>query len=97
MKVTQTSFKNRRLGLFVSMTSIEEFVSMKFVATSHIKSPFDGVGRTIKQLATRASLQRLQNNQIMTATRLLEFCQEEICGIKVYFLDKDSLTLTRGS
>ena len=61
------------------------------------KSPCDGVGGTIKQLATRASLQRSQNNQIVKATRLLEFCQEEICGIKVYFLDKDSLTLTRKS
>ena len=68
-----------------------------FFATSQGKSPCDGVGGAIKQLATRAGLQGPQKNQIVTATRLLEFCQEEICGIKVYFLDKDSLTLTRES
>lgn len=46
---------------------------MAFFATSHEKSPFDGVGGTLKRLATRASLQRLNESQIQTAKELYEW------------------------
>ena len=41
--------------------------SWTFFATSHGKSPCDGVGGTIKRLVTNASLQRPGNQQILTA------------------------------
>ena len=41
-----------------------------FFATSHGKSPCDGIGGTVKRLTTRASLQRPISNQILTAAKL---------------------------
>ena len=37
-----------------------------FFATSHGKSPCDGIGGTLKRLAARASLQRTKTEQILT-------------------------------
>ena len=37
-----------------------------FYATPHGKGPCDGIGGTVKRLATRASLQRAYHSQIMT-------------------------------
>ena len=66
-----------------------------FFATSHGKSPCDGVGRTVKRLVSRASLQRPINNQILTAESFFEFCQENISGISFDYLTTDSLVSTR--
>ena len=52
-----------------------------FFATSHGKSPCDGVGGTVKRLAARASLQRPINNQILTSLNLYYFCKESVSGI----------------
>ena len=52
-----------------------------FFATSHGKSPCDGLGGTIKRLTARASLQRPIKNQILTAMEVLEYCQKEVQGI----------------
>ena len=38
-----------------------------FFATSHGKSPCDGIGGTTKRLAARASLQSAADNQILTS------------------------------
>ena len=37
---------------------------MAFLATSHGKGPCDGIGGTVKRLATKASLQRTLDCQI---------------------------------
>ena len=50
-------------------------------ATSHGKSTCDGAGKTVKQLVTRASLQRPISNQILTSNKMFEFCVEKIKGI----------------
>ena len=47
-----------------------------FFATSHGKSPCDGIGRTVKRLAAKASLQRPIHNQILSAVKMLEFCRQ---------------------
>ena len=59
-----------------------------FFATSHGKSPCDGIGRTVKRLVTTASLQGPISNQILTADKMFEFCVEEIKGIDFLFLKK---------
>ena len=62
-----------------------------FFATSHGKSPCDGIGGTVKRLVTRASLQRPTSNQILTAYKMLEFCAEEIKGIDFLFLKNQEI------
>ena len=62
-----------------------------FFATSHGKSPCDGIGGTVKRLVTRASLQRPISNQILTADKMFEFCVEEIKGIDFLFLKNQEI------
>ena len=69
--------------------------SWSFFATSHGKSPCDGLGGTLKRLAARASLQRPTTEQILSAEQLLEFCQKEVPGIKVFFISKLSMESVR--
>ena len=51
-----------------------------FFATSHGKGPCDGLGGTLKRLATKASLQRcsegLNTEPILTPMAFFEFCKE---------------------
>ena len=49
-----------------------------FFATSHGKSPCDGIGGTIKRLTTRASLQRPLSDQILSTAAMFEFCKSSI-------------------
>ena len=55
-----------------------------FFATSHGKGPCDGVGGTVKRLATRASLQR-PNNPILTPKQFFEFAQQSITAVTFAF------------
>ena len=64
-------------------------------ATSHGKSTCDGTGRTVKQLVTRASLQRQISNQILIADKMFEFCVEEIKGIDFLFLKNQEIANIR--
>ncbi|KAL5484132.1 hypothetical protein EMCRGX_G020580 [Ephydatia muelleri] len=52
-----------------------------FFATSHGKSAGDGAGGTLKRLATRASLQHLYQDHILTAEQLYQFAVSEIKGM----------------
>lgn len=51
-------------------------VEWSFFATSHGKSPCDGVGAVVKRPTTKASLQRFYDDQIMSATQMYNFCKE---------------------
>ena len=51
-----------------------------FFATSHGKSPCDGIGGTVKSQIARASLHRPLNDQILTFDAVKKFC-ETIKGI----------------
>jgi hypothetical protein len=53
-----------------------------FFATSHGKSPCDGIGGTVKRLTARASLQRPLNHQILTPQDMFEFAQINMHGIR---------------
>ena len=56
-----------------------------FFATSHMKSAGDGAGGTLKRLATKASLQRLYKDHILTAEQLYLFAVSEIKGMHFGF------------
>ena len=49
-----------------------------FVATSHWKSPCDGIDSTVKCKKLFASLQRTVNNQILTFLAIKEYCRSSI-------------------
>ena len=53
-----------------------------FFATSHGKSPCDGIEGTVKRLVARASLQRPLDNQILSMEKMFEYCQSNIQGIR---------------
>lgn len=54
-----------------------------FFATSHGKSPCDGIGGTIKRLT---ALRKSAKSQIMDAEAKFEFCQNAIAGITSVFI-----------
>ena len=55
---------------------------------------FCGVGRTVKHLATRASLQRPLDNQILTPYQLFEFASQDISGITSFYVDSETIKKT---
>ena len=55
-----------------------------FFATSHGKGVCDGIGGTVKRPVTKASLQWLYNDQILTSDAIINFCKENIHGIKFF-------------
>ena len=67
-----------------------------FFATSHGKQPCDGIGCTVKQLVSNASLQRINNSQILNPHDV-SVLQKSIQGNKFFFITKDELTKTRES
>lgn len=66
-----------------------------FFATSHGKSPCDGIGGTVKRLAARASLQRPSGNQILTPTDLFAYCDKNVSGITFLFVSKEDIESAR--
>ena len=78
-----SQYKNRKN--FVNLCNHETDFGVKaewhFSATSHGKGACDGVGGTVKHLASRASLQRPYDQQIMTPHQLFEWASNNIQGI----------------
>ena len=78
-----SQYKNRKN--FVNLCNHETDFGVKaewhFSATSHGKGACDGVGGTVKRLASRASLQRPYDQQIMTPHQLFEWASNNIQGI----------------
>ena len=62
-----------------------------FFATSHGKSPCDGIGGTVKRLAARASLQATTTDHILTLEQLHMWCIKNIHGIKFFFVSKEKI------
>jgi hypothetical protein len=80
-------YKSR--GYFYNLCLHEKKYGMKAThtsfATSHGKNQCDADGGSIKRKARRASLQRVLENQIITAEDLFEFCQQEMSD-KFHFI-----------
>lgn len=62
-----------------------------FFATSHGKSPCDGLGGTTKRLVARASLQATEEDQILTPLQMFQWADENIDGIKFFFVSDDDV------
>ena len=62
-----------------------------FFATSHGKSPCDGIGGTVKRLVARASLQATVDNHILTARDMFKWSEEHIRGITFLFVTADDV------
>lgn len=62
-----------------------------FFATSHGKSPCDGIGGTIKREASRASLRATVTNQILTPEDLYKWSKLNIKGIEVIYISSDNI------
>ena len=58
---------------------------MAFFATSHGKSPCDGIGGTVKRLVARASLQAATDGHILNASKMYDWSSRNIPGVKVFF------------
>ena len=67
---------------------------MELLCNFHGKNLCDGVGRTVKHLATRASLQRPLDNQILTPYQLFEFASQDISGITSFYVDSETIKKT---
>ena len=66
-----------------------------FFATSHGKSPCDGIGGTVKRLAARVSLQAVNTNHILTAQQLFQWAEANIQGITFLFISKEDVELAK--
>jgi len=85
------NFKN--LCLHQSDFGVE--AEWNFFATSHGKSPCDGVGGTVKRLVARHSLQAINTGQILTPVQMYEWAKANIEGINFFFADKDDVSRHR--
>lgn len=68
-----------------------------FFATSHGKSPCDGIGGTVKRLAARASLQSCTTHHILTPQELYQWAEKYINGIKFFFVPQSQVERQRRS
>ena len=57
-----------------------------FFATAHGKGPCDGIGGTVKRLATKGSLQRPFTDQIQTPIQLYEWAKGAIKSVHFQFI-----------
>ena len=63
-----------------------------FFATSHGKSPCNGLGGTIKRKLTTESLSRTKTSPIVTALQAYECCKNTMPIVEFFFVPKDDLT-----
>ncbi len=68
-----------------------------FFATSHGKSPCDGIGGTVKRLAAHSCLQHPLQGQILTPDDLYSFCRDNISGVISVFVSKEEIEMVRKS
>ena len=70
--------------------------SWSLFATSHGKSPCDGIGGMVKRKLMRESLMRPVNHQLLSVQAVFFYCKESISGIAATFcISKEELTLIR--
>ena len=66
-----------------------------FFATSVGKQPCNGIGGTVKQLVSNASLNHNLNNEILSPSDMFRFCKENIWNITFKFISKAHVDNTR--
>lgn len=68
-----------------------------FFATSHGKSPCDGIGGTVKRTTAKASLQRTTSEQILTVDAMYAFFKAQIKSIEFILIEKETMIALRES
>ncbi|XP_065684929.1 uncharacterized protein LOC136097009 [Hydra vulgaris] len=66
-----------------------------FFATSHGKSPCDGIGGTVKRLVATASLQSPTTGHILSSQAMFEYCKKSISGITFVYVSAEEMELVR--
>ena len=69
--------------------------SWSFFATSHGKSPCNGIGGMIKRKVTQASLKHPTQNQILSTEAVYAYCKKEIESVNFFMISKETLQSTR--
>ena len=72
-------------------TNFQLAAEWHFFATSHGKSVCDGIGGTIKRLASRKSLQAATTGHILTPNDLFAWATENVSGIKCFFVSSEEV------
>ena len=68
-----------------------------FFATSHGKSPCDGIGGSLKRATMKASLQRIANNHILSPKDMFEFCNISFEIITSFFVSAEQMAVVRAT
>ena len=87
--------RNNFLNLCMHKKDFKVSAKLNFFANSHGKQPYDGIGRTVKHLIRKASLQHNISNQILNAHSMFEFCRGSIQYIMFFFVAKDEVLEAR--
>ena len=91
-----SQYKNYKA--FISLCFHERDHSLKaewhFFATSHGKSPFDGVGGTVKPLVANASLKARHDECILTPMQLHEWATKNIKGVYFFYISSENVNAT---
>jgi hypothetical protein len=88
------NFKNFA-NLLAHLSDFGLSATWNFFATSHGKSPCDGIGGTIKRNARRASLQAASHNQILTPPDLFTWAKTNIKNIMCVWVGKEKVEENR--
>jgi hypothetical protein len=64
-----------------------------FFATSHGKSPCDGIGGTVKREAAKASLRATINSQILMPHELFVWAQSNIKGVNMFYVSAEDIKI----
>ncbi|KAL5510106.1 hypothetical protein EMCRGX_G005586 [Ephydatia muelleri] len=83
-----SQYKNRKnfINLAFHMENFNVEAEWHFFATAHGKGPCDGIGGTVKRLATKGSLQRPFTDQIQTPIQLYEWAKGAIKSVHFQFI-----------
>ena len=92
-------YKNKKnlYNLCQHMSDFGIEASWNFFATSHGKSPCDGIGGTVKRVTARTSLQRPKEHHILTPLQMFDFCSTtpKLSSIQFFFITKSQVAQMR--
>ena len=66
--------------------------TVKWASQGHGKNACDGIGGSVKRLATRASLQRPVEGQILTTADLFDWASENIKNITFFYVSQEKIS-----
>ncbi len=80
-------YKNRKdfSNICCHLNDFDIHAEWHFYATAHGKGVCDGLGGTVKRLAAKASLQKLNSDQILTPVDLFNWCVANIPAIHFFY------------